>query len=61
MMNDLKTGLKLMRYAYGIKTNCIQAVVFLLAGLVLILSGERAIWWCGAAFSGSASACCLHS
>ena len=39
MMNDLKTGLKLMRYAYGIKTNCIQAAVFLLAGLVLILSG----------------------
>ena len=28
-----------MRYAYGIKTNCIQAAVFLLAGLVLILSG----------------------
>ena len=38
-MNDLKTGLKLMRYAYAIKTNCIQAAVFLLAGLVLILSG----------------------
>lgn len=40
-MNDLKTGLKLMRYTYGIRSNCIQAGVFLLMGLVFALSGEK--------------------
>lgn len=40
-MNDLKRGIKMMRYAYGIKTNLVQAGYFLLAGLVMIISGER--------------------
>ena len=38
MMNDFRRGWKLMRYTYGIKSNCIQAGVFLLAGIVLMLT-----------------------
>lgn len=41
MMNELKKGIKIMRYAYGIKTNLVQAGVFFLAGLVMIISGEK--------------------
>lgn len=40
-MNELKKGIKTMRYAYGIKTNLVQAGCFFLAGMVLIISGER--------------------
>lgn len=39
-MNDWKTGLKLVKYAYGIKINCLQALFFLLAGLVYAIAGE---------------------
>lgn len=38
MMNDFRRGWKLMRYAYGIKSNCIQAGVFLLMGIVFMLA-----------------------
>lgn len=38
MMNDFRTGWKLMRYTYGIKSNCIQAGVFLLMGIVFMLT-----------------------
>lgn len=40
-MNELKKGMKMMRYAYGIKSNLVQAGVFFLAGLVMVISGER--------------------
>lgn len=38
-MNDLKKVIKLMRHAYGIKTNCIQAVVFIAIGAIHTLTG----------------------
>lgn len=37
MINDMKKGIKLMRYAYGLKMTCIQAVAFTAVGLFLIL------------------------
>lgn len=40
MRNDFRTGWKLMRYAYGIRSNCIQAGVFLLGGIVFMLTEE---------------------
>lgn len=40
-MNDLKTGWKLMRHTYGIKSSCIQAGVFLLMGLVFAISESK--------------------
>lgn len=40
MMHDLKIGIKVMRYAYGIKMNCISAGLFALAGLLYIVEGK---------------------
>ncbi len=42
MIRDLRTGLKLMRYAYGVKTNLTQAGVVLAMGLLYNL-GEGGI------------------
>lgn len=40
MRNEFRRGWKLMRYTYGIKSNCIQAGVFLLMGMVFMFSGD---------------------
>ena len=37
-MNDFRRGWKLMRYTYGIRSNCIQAGVFLLMGIVFMFT-----------------------
>ena len=39
MRNNWKTGMKMIRYAYGIKLNCIQAGVFALTGLFFLVTG----------------------
>lgn len=50
-MKDLKTGFRMIRYAYGIKSNCVQAAAFALSGIVLIVLGEgRNFWMLGGFF-----------
>ncbi len=39
-MNELKKGVKMIRYAYGIKSTCIQAGFFFLSGLILTVTGD---------------------
>ena len=41
MMKEKKTSFRLLRYCYGIKTNCIQAGVFLLTGVLLMALGDK--------------------
>lgn len=40
MMNDVKLGLKILRYAYGLKTNLAQGGIFLASGIVYTVIGS---------------------
>lgn len=42
MMNDLKLGMKILRYGYGLKSNCVLAVVCLAMGIGFYLLGAAA-------------------
>lgn len=43
MINDLKLGIKIMRYGYGLKTNIILGLVFLACGVLLTIINYNAL------------------
>lgn len=54
MINDMKLGLKMLRYAYGLKTNLTQGGIFLALGIVYTVIGSMETHSTGSpgAFSG---------
>ena len=40
MMNDIKIGVKMLRYAYGLKTNLVQGGIFLMLGIFYSIQGS---------------------